>query len=95
MGLRIALLSAKELKLVMSPGVSTHSKTPRQDKGSATAVEPVVEVLTQREFEVLKLMADGLTTKAIAHTLGTSFKTAACHRSHILDKIGVGTTVSA
>jgi DNA-binding CsgD family transcriptional regulator len=51
--------------------------------------------LTQREREVLKLMADGLTSKAIAAQLGIAFATAASHRNHILDKIGVGTTVLA
>jgi DNA-binding NarL/FixJ family response regulator len=58
--------------------------------------EPTARVaLSKREVEVLRLMADGLTTKAIAGRLSISFKTAACHRSHILEKIGVDCTVSA
>lgn len=51
--------------------------------------------LTPRELEVLRLMAEGLTTKTIARTLGIAFKTASCHRSRILEKIGVSSTVSA
>lgn len=51
--------------------------------------------LTRRELDVLRLMADGLTTKEIAGRLNLSFKTAACHRSHILQKVGVEATVSA
>jgi DNA-binding NarL/FixJ family response regulator len=51
--------------------------------------------LTARETEVLRLLADGLTTKAVASRLGVSFKTAACHRSRILQKLGVESTVSA
>jgi DNA-binding NarL/FixJ family response regulator len=51
--------------------------------------------LTSREIEVLKLMADGLTTKQISKALGIAFKTAACHRYRILDKLGVETTVEA
>lgn len=51
--------------------------------------------LTKRELEVLALMADGLTTKAIGTQLGVTFKTAACHRSRVLNKLGVESTVSA
>jgi len=51
--------------------------------------------LTARETEVLRLLADGLTTKAVAARLGISFKTAACHRSRILQKLAVESTVSA
>jgi DNA-binding NarL/FixJ family response regulator len=51
--------------------------------------------LTTREVEVLKLMADGLTTKIIATSLGITFKTVASHRMRILDKLGVHETVSA
>jgi DNA-binding NarL/FixJ family response regulator len=72
---------------------------------SATAVSsniavPVVyppgkSVLTRRELEVLHLMAEGITTKAIAERLGVTFKTAACHRGRILQKLAVESTVSA
>jgi two-component system, LuxR family, secretion system response regulator SsrB len=51
--------------------------------------------LTKREREVLYLMAEGLTTKALAAKLHVAFKTASCHRSRILRKLGVRTTVSA
>jgi DNA-binding NarL/FixJ family response regulator len=54
-----------------------------------------VSVLTKRELEVLHLMADGLTTKAIGAGLGVTFKTAACHRGRILQKLGVDSTVMA
>ena len=52
------------------------------------------EPLTPRETEVLKLIGDGLTTKQIGDRLGISFKTAACHRSRLLAKVGVHETVS-
>ena len=45
-----------------------------------------LERLTHREIEVLRLIAEGLNTKMIASRLGISFKTAVCHRSHILEK---------
>jgi two-component system, NarL family, response regulator NreC len=52
-------------------------------------------ILTRREVEVLHLMADGLTTKVIGERLGVTFKTAACHRGRILQKLGVDSTVAA
>jgi DNA-binding CsgD family transcriptional regulator len=47
------------------------------------------EKLTPREIEVLKLIATGLSTKQIADSLGIAFKTAACHRSRLMDKLGI------
>jgi HD-GYP domain-containing protein (c-di-GMP phosphodiesterase class II) len=45
--------------------------------------------LTQREVEVLRLLARGLSTKQIAHRLEISRKTAANHVEHIYTKLGV------
>ena len=45
--------------------------------------------LTKREEEVLKLIAAGLTTKELAHNLGITFKTAASHRSRLMEKLDI------
>jgi len=45
--------------------------------------------LTQRESEVLRQMALGLTNKEIAKMLGISYETVKEHVQHILRKIGV------
>ena len=50
--------------------------------------------LTPRETEVLVLIAEGLTTKEIAHHLGISFKTVVTHRSRIMQKFNVHDVVS-
>jgi DNA-binding CsgD family transcriptional regulator len=47
-----------------------------------------MEVLTQREHEVLGLIIEGHSTKQIAANLGIAFKTAACHRYRIMGKVG-------
>lgn len=52
-------------------------------------------LLTPRELDVLRLMADGLTTREIGDRLNMRFKTAACHRNRVLQKVGVKSTVSA
>lgn len=45
------------------------------------------DVLTPREQEVLKLIAEGLTNQEIADTLVLSLKTVQTHRAHIMEKL--------
>ncbi len=45
------------------------------------------EELTQREIEILKLVASGLTNKEIADKLFISIKTLDTHKNHILQKL--------
>lgn len=45
------------------------------------------DTLTRRERQVLHLIAEGNTTKEIAHQLNVSFKTADSHRSHLMRKL--------
>jgi DNA-binding NarL/FixJ family response regulator len=48
-----------------------------------------LKLLTPREIEVLRLIAEGLSTKEIAAQLDISFKTVVSHRSHLLEKLGI------
>jgi PAS domain S-box-containing protein len=50
--------------------------------------------LTERERQVLVLIAQGKSTKETASQLGISYKTADSHRSRILEKLGVHETAS-
>ena len=51
--------------------------------------------LTQREGEVLKQLANGLTNKEIAQSLGISYETVKEHVQHVLRKIGVSDRTQA
>jgi len=53
--------------------------------------QPAVK-LTPRQREVLQLIAEGHTTKAIAQALNISFKTAESHRSHLMTKLDIHAT---
>jgi DNA-binding NarL/FixJ family response regulator len=46
-------------------------------------------ILTPREEEVLKLVAEGYSSREIAHTLGISAKTVDRHRTNTLGKLGL------
>jgi DNA-binding NarL/FixJ family response regulator len=50
------------------------------------AADPV-DVLTDREFQVLRLLASGQTNREIAESLGLSVKTVDAHRLNILGKL--------
>ena len=56
---------------------------------------PVRSNLTAREFEVLRLLADGLSQADIAARLFISSKTVATHIEHILDKLEVRSRAQA
>ena len=51
--------------------------------------EEQFDVLTPRELEVLKLIAEAYTSKEIASALFISIKTVERHRQNILDKLGM------
>jgi HD-GYP domain-containing protein (c-di-GMP phosphodiesterase class II) len=55
----------------------------------------IVAGLSERELEVLRLLARGLTTRQVAQQLVISEKTADSHIQHIYHKIGVSTRAGA
>ncbi|MEO8687539.1 MAG: response regulator transcription factor [Solirubrobacteraceae bacterium] len=63
--------------------VRTHLE--RSEADGDAAFDP----LTPRESEVVKLVAEGMTTREIAETLVISPKTVERHRSNVLEKLGM------
>lgn len=59
----------------------------RNEHLELAALKARAALLTDREREVLELVAAGEPNKAIARTLGISFRTVELHRSHILEKM--------
>jgi DNA-binding NarL/FixJ family response regulator len=57
----------------------------RASRGEATSEDP----LSPREVEVVKLVAEGLTSDEIAHELFISKKTVDRHRANVLEKLGM------
>ncbi len=77
----------RSIRLVASGHSLIDTNTAKQAMERLTQV-PGGE-LTEREREVLTLVARGYTNKQIADTLFVSEKTARNHVSHILDKLGL------
>jgi DNA-binding CsgD family transcriptional regulator/galactitol-specific phosphotransferase system IIB component len=74
--------------------------TPEQSKRwlSARRTESdsvLIETLTRRELQVLRMLADGLGNKEIAQQLGISDHTAKFHVAQILAKLGAGSRTEA
>jgi len=71
----------------LSPAISKHvvAGYARLSELQTAATDP----LTPRQREVLILIALGLTTKAIAHRLGISAKTADTHRVQLMERLRI------
>lgn len=72
---RKAFVSARVMDMIVKSG------KPRP------ADKPDLAVLTEREIEVLKLLAEGANVKEIAHKLKISPKTVNVHRANIMEKL--------
>jgi DNA-binding NarL/FixJ family response regulator len=57
----------------------------------AGADTPIHELLSAREFQVLRMIASGKTVKDIAEEIALSVKTVSTYRARILDKTGMKT----
>ena len=86
-----AVHAARQGAMPIHPQVAHHlvrTLTKREEmNGSAS--------LTEREKEILRLVSQGLSNKAIAQDLSLSVGTVKIHVSHILDKMGVSNRTEA
>ena len=55
----------------------------------SSELEDPLDVLSDRQREVLKLIADGHSTRQMAQTLNVSVKTIETHRSQLMDRLGI------
>ncbi len=74
--------------LASRPLMARADELARIGRGRGTIEEPW-HPLTAREFEVARLIAEGLTNGEIADQLDIAPKTASSHVEHILAKLGV------
>jgi NarL family two-component system response regulator LiaR len=63
--------------------------------GTKPEGEPIVNILSERELEVLKLAAKGLSNRDIAEQLFLSIRTVQAHLGNIFNKLDVGSRTEA
>lgn len=74
--------------LVLDPEIARDAVTGEPATPAAVAAGPdPYERLTDREKQVLKLVAEGRSNKDVAELLGISVKTAMSHREHVMAKV--------
>lgn len=79
---------------LLDPGV-TRAVTGKLVELNRKAKADEAGLLSEREREVLQLVAQGLTNKEIAYQLGITEKTARNHISHILEKLNLSRRTEA
>ncbi|MCK4250880.1 response regulator transcription factor [candidate division WOR-3 bacterium] len=89
--LMFAIESIKRNKAYVSPSFSSDVIKNLVER-SSTKSGSSFGVLTQREREILKLIAEGKTSKRAAKLLGISPRTVEHHRLSIMRKLGVSNT---
>lgn len=72
--------------LVLDPQVAREAME-ELGKPEQTSGQDLYETLTDREKQVLKLVAEGHSNKEVAEVLGISVKTAMTHREHVMEKL--------
>ena len=90
-------ISARPWKTLLFTGlrVMDPSLESVQLDGEARVVHPPSEALTERELEVLRLVAEGLPNKAIAARLNVSDHTVKFHLNGVLRKLGAQSRTDA
>ncbi len=76
----------------LSPSVSEKLRRQLQEGQTRGGSKQGPAKLTSRERQILKLIAEGYTSKQISEILKISFKTVQTHRAHIMEKLGVHST---
>lgn len=90
----IAIKNVLAGKPYLSPGISDRVIRGYLKGKKKAGPETLFNTLTQREQEVLKLIAEGYTNKSIGDYLCISYKTVDKHRTNLMKKLDLHTTAA-
>jgi DNA-binding NarL/FixJ family response regulator len=85
--LMVAIDSVLEGKTYISPGIADNVMEGYLEESKRLKTRTSWDTVTQREREVLKLLAEGYLNKEIAEFLHISVKTVEKHRANIMNKL--------
>ncbi len=84
-----AIRSIHQDKSFLSPTISKTLIDAYLRKAETGKTETPFDLLTDREREVLQLIAEGYTNREVAKALFISVKTVEAHRAHIMQKLNI------
>lgn len=86
--LRTAVESLMRGEVYLSPRISRQVVSGLTERSGGVGEAPL-ESLTARQREILQMLAEGKSTKAMAFLLGVSIKTVETHRAGLMDRLGI------
>ncbi len=90
------MTAEQAIAVLPTHGWTSEAQKPARGKpGQSSAEQPLLDPLSQRELEVLQLLADGASNQEIATALVVAPGTVKLHVSHILSKLGVKSRTQA
>jgi len=90
-----AVLSVAEGGVVLQPAVTRRLVAGLRTRGGTLDESPPISPLTDRELQVLKLVAKGLSNREVSERLGLSARTVETHLSHVYQKLGASSRTEA
>ncbi len=86
--LELAIRAVARGETYLSPAISKTVIDEYVRRVGSAPASPAA-VLTPRQREILQLLAEGHSTKQIAHGLGVSVKTVETHRAQLMDRLSI------
>ena len=86
--LRMAIETLMRGEVYLSPRIARHVVSGLVERTGGVGEAPL-ESLTARQREILQMLAEGKSTKAMAFLLGVSIKTVETHRASLMDRLGI------
>jgi DNA-binding NarL/FixJ family response regulator len=83
------LLAVAAGQTYLTPAISKAVVAALTRKAAAASAASPLATLTPRQLDVLRLLAEGNSTKQIAATLGLSTKTVEAHRGAVAQRLGI------
>ncbi len=87
--LEFALQAVMRGETYLSPRVSSQVVQSLVDRAPPAPAESDLALLSPRQTEILKSIANGRTTKQIAFDLGVSIKTIETHRAQVMERLDI------